>query len=81
MLRTILTETATMLRTLFFLGVIIVVGSLALGFLLGIAGIILGFAVKVLVLGAIAYVAIRIISPRTAAQLRDRFDRETLPRI
>lgn len=70
-----------MLRTLFFLGVIIVVGSVALGFVLGIAGTILGFAVKLLVLGAIAYIAIRIISPRTAAQLRDRFERGTLPRI
>lgn len=70
-----------MLRTLFFLGVIIVVGSVALGMVLGIAGTILGFAVKVLIFAAIAYLAIRIISPRTAARLRDRVERETLPRI
>lgn len=70
-----------MLRTLFFLGVIIVVGSIALGMVLGIAGSILGFAVKLLVFGAIAYLTIRIISPRTAARLRDRVERETLPRI
>lgn len=70
-----------MLRTLFFLGLIIVFGSVALGLVLGIAGTVLGFAVKVLVLGAIAYVAIRIISPRTAAQLRDRVERQTLDRF
>lgn len=70
-----------MLRTLFFLGVIIVVGSVALGMVLGIAGTILGFAVKLLVFAAIAYLAIRIISPRTAARLRDRIESETLPRI
>lgn len=70
-----------MLRTLFFLGVIIVVGSVALGMVLGIAGSILGFAVKLLVFAAIAYVAIRIISPRTAERLRDRVERQTLPRI
>ncbi|MGI8546020.1 MAG: hypothetical protein ACR2M1_01605 [Gemmatimonadaceae bacterium] len=70
-----------MLRTLFFLGVIILVGSFALGFFLGIAGAILAFAVKVIVLGAIAYIAIRIISPRTAAQLRDRLERQTLTRF
>ncbi|MGI9090226.1 MAG: hypothetical protein ACR2GG_03870 [Gemmatimonadaceae bacterium] len=70
-----------MLRTLFFIGVIIVVASVALGAVLGIAAIILVFALKVLVFGAIAYLAIRIISPRTAAQLRDRVERQTLPRI
>lgn len=70
-----------MLRTLFFFGLIIVVGSVALGAVLGIVGTVLGFAVKLLVFAAIAYLAIRIISPRTAAQLRDRFERETLPRM
>ncbi len=70
-----------MLRTLFFIGVIIVVASVALGAVLGIAAIILVLALKVLVFGAIAYLAIRIISPRTAAQLRDRVERQTLPRI
>lgn len=70
-----------MLRTLFFFGLIIVVGSVALGTVLGIVGTVLGFAVKLLVFAAIAYLAIRIISPRTAAQLRDRYERETLPRM
>lgn len=70
-----------MLRTLFFIALILVVGSVALGLVLGIAGTVLMFAVKVIVFGAIAYLAIRIISPRTAAQLRERFERETLHRI
>jgi hypothetical protein len=67
-----------MLRTLFFLGVAFVVGSFVLSFVLGVAGAILGFAVKILVLGAIAYLAIRIISPSTAAQLRGCVERHTL---
>ncbi len=70
-----------MLRTLFFLGAILLVGGAVLGFVLGIAGSLLGFAVKLLVFGAVAYVAIRIISPRTAAQLRERVERQTLPRL
>lgn len=81
MLRIILTETSEMLRTLFFLALAFVVGSFVLSFVLGFAIGVLGFAVKLLVLGAIAYVAIRIISPNTAAQIRDRVERRTLSRF
>lgn len=70
-----------MLRILLFVGVALFVGSFVLSFILGAATTLLVFAVKVLVLGAVAYLAIRIISPRTAAQLRDRVERGTLPRI
>jgi len=70
-----------MLRVILFIGLIVVAGLFLFGVILPILGGLLGFAIKVLVLGAIAYVAIRIVSPRTAAQLRDRIERETLPRI
>lgn len=69
-----------MLRLLFFIGLVLVLGSTVLGIVLGMLGTVLGFAVKVLVLGAIAYIAIRIISPRTADYLRSRVENETLPR-
>lgn len=70
-----------MFRTLFILAAIVLIASVALGSVLGIVGAVLGFAVKLLVLAAIGYLAIRIISPRTAAQLRDRVERGTLPRL
>lgn len=70
-----------MLRIVFLIGLAIVAIGVLFGFVLPVISGILGFLVKVLVLGAIAYVAIRIVSPRTAAQLRDRIERETLPRL
>ena len=73
-----------MLRMLFFLGlafIAFVVGSVVLSVLFGFAISFLVLAVKVLALAALAYLAIRIISPATAASLRDRVERETLHRI
>lgn len=70
-----------MLRVILFLGVVLVVGAVLLSLVLPLITGILGFLVKVLVLGAVAYLAIRIVSPRTAAQLRDRIERETLPKF
>ena len=73
-----------MLRMLFFLGlafIAFIVGSVVLSILFGVAVGVLVLAVKVLALVAIAYLAIRIISPSTAASLRDRVERETLHRI
>ena len=70
-----------MLRVIFLIGLAIVACMVLFGVVLPIVAGLLGFVVKVLILGAIAYVAIRIVSPRTAAQLRDRIERETLPRL
>lgn len=70
-----------MLRVILFLGIALVAGAFLLGFVFPVVLGILGFAVKVLVLGALAYLAIRIVSPRTAAQLRERVERSTLPRL
>jgi hypothetical protein len=69
-----------MLRTLLFLGLALVVGSVVLSFVFGFAIVVLAFAVKLLVLGAIAYLAIRIISPSTAAAIRASIDRRTAAR-
>lgn len=67
-----------MLRTIFFLGLAIIVGSVVLSVVLGFAMVALVLAVKVLALGAIAYLALRIISPRTADAVRDSVERRTL---
>lgn len=75
------TDTVAMLRVILFLGIALVAGAFLLGFVFPVVLGILGFAVKVLVLGALAYLAIRIVSPRTAAQLRERVERSTLPRL
>lgn len=81
MLRIILTETPSMLRTLFLLGLAIIVGGFVLSLVFGIALFALAVAVKVMIIGAIAYVVIRIVSPTTAALLRSRFERRTLNRF
>jgi hypothetical protein len=69
-----------MLRTLFSIGVMALVGLFLLKFAFGILGGVLGLfvglllvAVKILLIGAAAYLALRIVSPGTAKRLRDRF--------
>jgi hypothetical protein len=66
-----------MFRTIFALGVFALLGLMLLSFvfkifggLVGIVFALLGFAVKVAIIGGIAYLVIRIISPDTAARLR-----------
>jgi hypothetical protein len=70
-----------MLRTIFFLGVALILGSILLGLVFGIAMFVLAIAIKVLVVGAIAYVVIRIVSPDTAAALRSQFQRRSFNRF
>lgn len=73
-----------MLRVIFFLAlafVAFIVGSIVLSVVFGIAMGVLVLAVKLLALAAIAYLAIRIISPSTAASLRSRVEQETLHRF
>jgi hypothetical protein len=69
-----------MLWTIFVLGLIILVGMVVFGLVGGLILAILGFAIKVLLVGAIAYFVIRIFSPKTAMALRAKFGRQSLPR-
>ena len=69
-----------MLRAIFFLGIAVIVGGLLLGLVFGIAMFVLGIAIKVLVVGAIAYGIIRLISPDTAAAIRAQVQRKSFSR-
>ncbi|MDQ2890376.1 MAG: hypothetical protein M3R65_07450 [Gemmatimonadota bacterium] len=69
-----------MLRTIFFLGMALIVAGIAFGLLFGIALFVLGIAIKVLIVGAIAYGIIRLISPDTAAMLRAQCQRKSFDR-
>ncbi len=69
-----------MLRTLFSIGLMALLGLFVLKFAFGILGGILGLfiwlavvAVQILCVGAVAYVVIRIVSPGTAKALREKF--------
>ena len=69
-----------MLRTLFSIGLMALLGLFVLKFAFGILGGILGLfiwlavvAVQILCVGAVAYVVIRIASPGTAKALREKF--------
>lgn len=69
-----------MLRTVFMIGLFALLGFFLLGTVFSIFGALIGvalwllsFAVKVLILGAIIYLVIRVVSPDTARRLRSRF--------
>lgn len=69
-----------MLRTILMTGVMVMLGIFALGFVFKIFGglialtfVLLGFAVKALIVGGLAYLAIRIVSPSTAQRLREKW--------
>jgi hypothetical protein len=69
-----------MLRTVFVIGAFAVLGFFVLGsvfsifgVVIGLAVMLLGFAVKAVILGAVIYFVIRIVSPETARRLRERF--------
>jgi hypothetical protein len=70
-----------MLRTLFLVGIITIVACTLFGALLGVAGAVLWFALKVVLLGGVVYFVIRLISPTTAARLRNKFESHSLPRL
>ena len=67
-----------MLRTIFFLGIALIVGGIVLGAVFGLAMMVLGIAIKVAVVGAIAYLVIRVISPDTAAMIRSQCQRKSV---
>ena len=70
-----------MLRTIFFLGIALIVGGIVLGLVFGIAMFVLGIAIKVLVIGGLAYLVIRIVSPDTAAMIRSQCQRKSFDRF
>lgn len=80
-------EKASMLKTILMTGVLVMAGIFALGFVFSIFGglialtfVLLGFAIKALVVGAIAYLVIRIVSPDTARKLRERWSGTSIDR-
>lgn len=69
-----------MIRTILMTGLFAMLGLFALGLVFKIFGGLLGIAVwlvvvavKIAVVGAIAYLAIRVVSPGTARRLRERW--------
>jgi len=70
-----------MIRTILMTGVMVMLGIFALGFVFKIFGglialtfVLLGFAIKALIVGGIAYLAIRIVSPELSAHVTERGD-------
>jgi hypothetical protein len=73
-------ETPTMLRTIFSIGLFAVLGLIALRFIFGIFGVVMGLfmtllflAIKIAIVGLLIYFVIRIVSPDTARRLRERW--------
>ena len=66
-----------MIRTVFMIGIVALLGMFLLGKVFGTAMVLtfwlVGLAVKILVVGAIIYLVIRVVSPETARRLRSRF--------
>ena len=69
-----------MLRTLFTIGVMAILGLFVMRLVFGILGGILGLfmglaflAFKIVLIGAVGYVVIAIVSPNSAKRLRERF--------
>lgn len=69
-----------MLRTLFSVGLMAMVGLFLMKFFFGLFGgfvalmfFLLGIALKILIVGAIVYFVIRLISPSTARRMTDSF--------
>jgi hypothetical protein len=65
----------------------VMLGIFALGFVFRIFGglialtfVLLGFAVKALIVGGVAYLVIRVVSPNTARRLRERWSGTSVDR-
>jgi len=74
-----------MIRTILTLGFVALLGLFALGFVFQIFGALIALlvwvavlAIKVAVVGAIAYVVIRVVSPTTARRLRSNFSGDSV---
>jgi hypothetical protein len=69
-----------MLRSILTLGVLVIVGMFAAGLLFNVLGGLLGLvfwvailAIKVAIVGGLLYFGLRVLSPGTAARLKDRW--------
>lgn len=69
-----------MLRTIFTIGILALLGMFALKVAFGLFGwlfamlfVLLGLAIRVAIIGALIYVVIRIFSPETARRMRERW--------
>ncbi len=74
-----------MLRTIFTIGLFALLGLFALKLVFGILGglfglffVLLGVAIKIAIVGGAVYLVIRIVSPSTARQLRNKFSGSTV---
>jgi hypothetical protein len=70
-----------MFRTIFSVGILAILGLIALKFVFGIFGwlvallLFLGsIALKIALVGAVIYLIIRVVSPETARRLREKFN-------
>jgi hypothetical protein len=69
-----------MFRTIFSIGLFAVLGLIALKFIFGIFGVVIGLfmvllmlALKIAIVGLVIYFIIRLVSPDTARRLRERW--------
>jgi hypothetical protein len=69
-----------MLRTIFSIGLVAILGLLAFRFIFGLFGVAMGLfmwllflALKIALVGLVIYFIIRIVSPETARRLRERW--------
>ena len=76
-----------MLRTILMTGLLVMLGIFALGFVFSIFGTLigltfwlLGFAIKALIVGGVADLAIRVFAPDTARRLRERWSGTSIDR-
>lgn len=76
-----------MLRTILMTGLLVMLGIFALNFvfhifgtLIGLTFWLLGFAIKALIVGGVAYLAIRVFAPDTARRLRERWSGTSINR-
>jgi hypothetical protein len=76
-----LVEIPIMLRTIFSVGALAILGLIALKVVFNIFGglvtilfVLLFLALKIAIIGALIYLVIRIVSPETARRLREKFN-------
>ncbi len=76
-----LVEIPIMLRTIFSIGALAILGLIALKFVFGVFGGLVGIlfwllfvALKIAIIGALIYLVVRIVSPDTARRLREKFN-------
>lgn len=75
-----------MLRTILVTGLMVMLGFFALGFVFQIFGgllaltfVLVGLAVKALIVGGLVYIGLRIFAPDTARRLREKWSGTSLP--